>query len=158
MEGVATALEVLAGALAQLDKECGEILAVVTVAAAAVMERTELAGVGTSSSETGGRAAAGTSVALRQALTAHGRTRHRAHQLGAALVTVTLDASEAQALAMLLSRGDALPRRRARRRPTRPRHWRVRTAPELRPGERRSYGLEQLGALDGVGRKVSRRP
>ncbi|MEU6621940.1 hypothetical protein ABZ926_14365 [Streptomyces litmocidini] len=96
VEDVAAALEVLAGALAQLDPEYAEILSVVPIAAAAV-ERAE-------------QAAAGTSAALRQALAAHGLTRHRVHQLGAALVTVTLDAPEVQALAVLLSRRDALPR------------------------------------------------
>ena len=110
VEDVAAALEVLAGALAQLDPECAEILSVVPIAATAVVERAEQAGAGMTSRETGGRAAAGTSAALRQALAAHGLTRHRVHQLGAALVTVTLDASEAQALAVLLSRRDALPR------------------------------------------------
>jgi hypothetical protein len=111
VEDVAAALEVLAGALAQLDPECAEILAVVPVAAAAVVERAEQAGAGTSPSEAGGgRAAAGTTTGLRQALAAHGLTRHRVHQLGAALITVTLEASEAQALAVLLSRGNALPR------------------------------------------------
>ncbi len=109
VEDVAAALEVLAGALAQLDPECAEILSVVPIAAAAVMERAEQAGAGTSES-VGGRATAGTSAALRQALTAHGLSRHRVHQLGAALVTVTLDAPEALALAVLLSRPEALPR------------------------------------------------
>ncbi|MFG3499348.1 hypothetical protein [Streptomyces sp. NPDC047928] len=110
VEDAAAALEVLAGALAQLDPECAEILAVVPVAAAAIVERAEQAVAGTSPSEVGGRATTGTSTALRQALAAHGLTRHRVHQLGAALVTVTLDAPEAQALAVLLSRRDALPR------------------------------------------------
>ncbi|WP_143065990.1 hypothetical protein [Streptomyces sp. CC53] len=108
VEDVAAALEVLAGALAQLDPECAEILSVVPIAAAAVVERAEQA-AGASES-VGGRAAAGTSAALRQALAAHGLTRNRVHQLGAALITVTLDASEAQALAVLLSRRDTLPR------------------------------------------------
>ncbi|WP_181160308.1 hypothetical protein [Streptomyces solincola] len=103
MEGVAAALEVLAGALAQLDPECAEIHSVVPIAAAAVAERAEQAEAGTSES-VGSRATAGTSATLRQALTTHGLTRHRVHQLGAALVTVTLGAPEAQALAMLLSR------------------------------------------------------
>ncbi|MGA5171048.1 hypothetical protein [Streptomyces lavendulocolor] len=111
MEDVAAALEVLAGALAQLDPECAEILSVVPVAAAAVVERTEQTGAGTSSSKAiRGRAAAGTSAALRQALAAHGLTRHRVHQLGAALVTVTLNTPEALALAVLLNRRDAPPR------------------------------------------------
>ncbi|SEE62016.1 hypothetical protein [Streptomyces sp. TLI_105] len=109
MEGTAAALEVLAGSLAQLDPECAEILSVVPAAAAAVVERAEQAAAGASES-VGGRARAGTSAALRQALAAHGLTRHRVHQLGAALVTVTLDAPEAQALAVLLSRPEALPR------------------------------------------------
>ncbi|OSZ60289.1 hypothetical protein OQI_11695 [Streptomyces pharetrae CZA14] len=39
-----------------------------------------------------------------------GTTRHRVHQLGAALITVTLEAPDAQALAVLLSRRHALPR------------------------------------------------
>ncbi|MFH9958435.1 helicase associated domain-containing protein [Streptomyces roseolus] len=46
------------------------------------------------SGSAGGRAAAGTSAALRQALAAHGLPRHRVHQFGAVLVTVTLDAPE----------------------------------------------------------------
>lgn len=105
VEDVAAALEVLAGALAQLDPECAEFLAVVPVAAAAVVERAELARTGARPGEpAGGRAASGISAALRQVLTAHGLTRHRVHQLGAALVTVTLDAPEAQALAVLLNR------------------------------------------------------
>ncbi|OII61427.1 hypothetical protein BJP40_05480 [Streptomyces sp. CC53] len=109
VEDVAAALEVLAGALAQLDPACAEILSVVPIAASAVVERAEQAGAGTSES-VGRSTVAGTSAALRQALAAHGLTRHRVHQLGAALVTVTLDAPEAQALAVLLSRRDALPR------------------------------------------------
>ncbi|MGW1596958.1 hypothetical protein [Streptomyces sp. NPDC002343] len=109
VEDVAAALEVLAGALAQLDPECADILSVVPIAAAAIVERAEQATAGTSES-VGGRATAGTSTALRQALSAHGLTRHRVHQLGAALVTVTLDAPDAQALAVLLDRREALPR------------------------------------------------
>ncbi|MEU2179839.1 hypothetical protein [Streptomyces thermolilacinus] len=109
VEDVAAALEVLAGALAQLDPECAEILSVVPIAATAVVERAEQAAAGASES-VGARAAAGISAALRQALAAHGLARNRVHQLGAALVTVTLDAPEAEALAVLLSRRDALPR------------------------------------------------
>ncbi|MET9804473.1 hypothetical protein [Streptomyces sp. NPDC006368] len=66
VEDVAAALEVLAGALAQLDPECAEILAVVPVAAAAVVERAEQAGAGTSPTEADGRATVATSAALRQ--------------------------------------------------------------------------------------------
>ncbi|MFB7918064.1 hypothetical protein [Streptomyces sp. NPDC056061] len=109
VEDVAAALEVLAGALAQLDPECAEILAVVPVAAAAVVERADQAGTGTGEA-VGGRATAGTSTALRQALAGHGLVRCRVHQLGAALVTVTLDAPEAQALSVLLDRHGSLPR------------------------------------------------
>ncbi|MFJ2847607.1 hypothetical protein ACIPD2_39225 [Streptomyces griseofuscus] len=109
VEDVAAALEVLASALAQLDPECAEILSVVPVAVAAVVERAEQAAAGASESS-GGRATTVASAALRQALAAHSLTRARVHQLGGALVTVTLDASEAQALAVLLSRRDALPR------------------------------------------------
>lgn len=130
MEDVAAALEVLAGALSQLEPECAGILAVVPVAATTVVERAEQARTGARPGETaGGRAASGTSAALRRALTAHGLARYRVHQLGAALVTVTLDAPEAQALAVLLSRRDGRPRQaqqaddagvRGRRRPPPP--------------------------------------
>ncbi|MFC8273852.1 hypothetical protein ACFUJR_15265 [Streptomyces sp. NPDC057271] len=113
VEDVAAALEVLAGALAQLDPECAEILSVVPIAAAAVVERAEQASAGASES-VGVRATAGTSTALRKALTTHGLIRHRVHQLGATLVTVTMDAPDAQALAVLLSRRDALPRQAQR--------------------------------------------
>ncbi|CAL9612801.1 hypothetical protein SUDANB58_05673 [Streptomyces sp. enrichment culture] len=111
VEDVAAALEVLAGALSQLDPECAEILAVVPVAAAAVVERAEQARAGARPGEdAGGRTTSGTSTALRQALTAHGLVPHHVHQLGAALVTVTLNAPEAQALAVLLDRpSSALP-------------------------------------------------
>ncbi|WP_143659745.1 hypothetical protein [Streptomyces pharetrae] len=116
VEDVAAALEMLACALAQLDPECAELLSVVPVAAAAVVDRAEHAGAGTGMSEAvDGRTTAGTSVALCQTLAAHGLTRHRVHHLGAALGTVTLTAPEAQALAALLSRhGASLPRQAPR--------------------------------------------
>lgn len=85
VEDVTAALEVLAGALAQLDPECAEILSVVPVAAAAVVEQAEQGGAGENES-VGGRAVAGTSAALRQALAGHGLVRNRVHELGAALV------------------------------------------------------------------------
>ncbi|MEU5431564.1 hypothetical protein AB0H73_39010 [Streptomyces olivoreticuli] len=113
VEDAAAALEVLAGALAQLDPECAEILSVVPVAAAAVLERAEQARVGAAPHE-GGRNAAGTSPALRQALTTHGITRHRVHHLGAVLVTVTLDPADAQALAALLAQRSETPVQQAR--------------------------------------------
>ncbi|MCF3105353.1 hypothetical protein IPZ58_27715 [Streptomyces roseoverticillatus] len=108
VEDAAAALEVLAGALAQLDPECAEILSVVPVAAAAILERVEHARTGDAPQDDG-RGAVGTSTALRQALTAHGITRHRVHQLGAALVTVTLDPADAQALAALLVQRNGTP-------------------------------------------------
>ncbi|MFI9311501.1 hypothetical protein [Streptomyces triculaminicus] len=108
VEDAAAALEVLAGALAQLDPECAEIRSVVPVAAAAVLERVEHARTGDGPQDDG-RGAAGTSTALRQALTAHGITRHRVHQLGAALITVTLDPADAQALATLLAQRGEIP-------------------------------------------------
>ncbi|MEU7108354.1 hypothetical protein ACFQ2B_40110 [Streptomyces stramineus] len=46
VEGAAVALEALAGALAQLDPECAEILSVVPVAAVAALERVEHARTG----------------------------------------------------------------------------------------------------------------
>ncbi|MFF5435149.1 hypothetical protein ACFY5K_34700 [Streptomyces griseofuscus] len=85
VEDVAAALEVLAGALAQLDPECAEILSVVPVAVATVVERAEQAAAGASESA-GGRTMTVTNAALRQALAAHGLTRARVQQLGAALV------------------------------------------------------------------------
>ncbi|MFF5435485.1 hypothetical protein ACFY5K_36520 [Streptomyces griseofuscus] len=71
VEDVDAALEVLAGALAQLEPECAEILSVVPVAAAAVVERAHQAAAGASESA-GGRATTVTSAALRQALAARG--------------------------------------------------------------------------------------
>ncbi|MER5781254.1 hypothetical protein ABT104_05925 [Streptomyces mobaraensis] len=108
VEDVVAALDVLAGALARLDPECAEILSVVPVAAAAVLERAEHVRTGDGPQETG-RDTVGTSAALRRALTVHGLTRHRVHQLGAALVTVTLNAADAQALATLLAQRNGIP-------------------------------------------------
>ncbi|MFE0737409.1 hypothetical protein [Streptomyces sp. NPDC058855] len=54
VEDVAAALEILAGALAQLDPECAEILSVVPIAAAAVVERAEQAGPGRAKPSTAG--------------------------------------------------------------------------------------------------------
>lgn len=111
VEDVAAALEVLAGALSRLDPECAEILAVVPAAAAAVLERAEQAGAGTVLQEqtVDSPRAVTVSTALRQALAARGLTRHRVHQLGAALVTVTLAPPEAQALAVLLTQRNGVP-------------------------------------------------
>lgn len=103
IEDAASALEVLAGALAQLDFESAEILAVVPAAVAALRERTETranAPADESSAVPGGSTVSG---ALRRALAAHGIHRGRVHQLGPALVTLTLEAADAQALAALLT-------------------------------------------------------
>ncbi|MER6501570.1 hypothetical protein ABT218_19775 [Streptomyces sp. NPDC001455] len=50
------------------------------------------------------------SMGLRRALATHGLAGHRVHQLGPALLTVTLGAAQAQALAVLLAARRALPR------------------------------------------------
>lgn len=110
VEDAVTALEVLAGALARLDPECAEILAVVPVAAAAVAERAEQARAGTIPRSDVPSTSAAASVELRQALAAHGITQYRVHQLGAALLTLTLEPADAQALAPLLTPSDGAPR------------------------------------------------
>ncbi|MFF4174269.1 hypothetical protein [Streptomyces sp. NPDC001744] len=51
---MATTLEVLTGALARLDSECAEILSVVPVAAAAVVEHAEQSGAGEDEPPTAG--------------------------------------------------------------------------------------------------------
>jgi hypothetical protein len=102
VEDVATALEVLAGALAQRDPESAEILALIPTAVAALRERTE------QQAQEGGertRDGAGATTELRRALGTH-RVAGRVYQLGAALITVTLDAADAQALAVLLAQPD----------------------------------------------------
>lgn len=110
VEDAATALEVLAGALAQLDPRCADILAVVPVAAAAVAERAEQIRTGTVPPDGDGGVDAGAGTGLRRALAAHGITRHRVHRLGSALLTLTLEPSDAQALAALLAQRDGVPR------------------------------------------------
>ncbi|MCX5016640.1 hypothetical protein OG765_37595 [Streptomyces sp. NBC_00555] len=50
------------------------------------------------------------STGLRRALAAHSLDRHRVHQLGPALLTITLDAAHARALAVLLAARRELPR------------------------------------------------
>ncbi|WP_030196296.1 hypothetical protein [Streptomyces sp. NRRL S-87] len=50
------------------------------------------------------------STGLRRALAAHSLAGHRVHQLSPALLTVTLDAAAAQALAVLLAARRGLPR------------------------------------------------
>lgn len=109
VQDAATALEILADSLGALDPESAEILSVVPVAVAALLERAEQAEAGVpTSQESGGWAAlstVGVNGALRQALDAHGLSSFRVHQLGPALVTVTLEAADAQALAGLLTAG-----------------------------------------------------
>ncbi|MCP9963477.1 hypothetical protein LUX05_22665 [Streptomyces somaliensis] len=110
VEDAATALEVLAGTLARLDPRYADILAVVPVAAAAVAERAEQTRAGTAPPDGDVGVDAGAGAGLRRALAAHGITRHRVHRLGAALLTLTLEPSDAQALAALLTQRDAVPR------------------------------------------------
>ncbi|MFD3779769.1 hypothetical protein [Streptomyces sp. NPDC058612] len=50
------------------------------------------------------------STGLRRALAAHSLAGHRVHQIGPALLTITLDAAHAQALAVLLATRRELPR------------------------------------------------
>ncbi|MER6394360.1 hypothetical protein ABT236_38655 [Streptomyces sp. NPDC001523] len=113
VEDAATALEVLAGALAELSPEAAELLEVVPAAVAALRERVERAPAAAVPS---GPAAdrvedpAVLSTGLRRALTAHSLAGHRVHQLGPALLTITLDAAHAQALAVLLAARRKLPR------------------------------------------------
>ncbi|MBH1937789.1 hypothetical protein I5Q34_26545 [Streptomyces sp. AV19] len=102
VEDVATALEVLAGALAQRDPESAEILALIPTAVAALRERTEQQAQGVGERTRDG---AGATTELRRALGVH-RVAGRVYQLGAALITVTLDAADAQALAVLLAQPD----------------------------------------------------
>ncbi|WP_051717965.1 hypothetical protein [Streptomyces megasporus] len=112
VEDAACALEVLAGALGRLDPESADILSVVPVAVAALLERTEQAhaeAAAPDGEEAGGATVTGTE--LRRALAFHGITRSRVHRLGPALVTVTLAPADAQALAALLLPRGALPRR-----------------------------------------------
>ncbi|MGK5546675.1 hypothetical protein ACSNOH_18375 [Streptomyces sp. URMC 127] len=100
VEDVATALEVLTGALAQRDPESAEILAVVPTAVAALRERTDQQAQALDAQA--GQSLPGATTEIRRALGTH-RVAGRVYQLGAALVTVTLDAADAQALAVLLA-------------------------------------------------------
>ncbi|MFJ6053661.1 hypothetical protein [Streptomyces sp. NPDC092307] len=111
VEDAATALEVLAGALSNLSPEAAELLEVIPAAVAALRERVEHAPAGAVPAHRADAAAdpAVLSTGLRRALTAHSLTGHRVHQLGPALLTVTLDAAHAQALAVLLAARRALP-------------------------------------------------
>ncbi|MFJ7209521.1 hypothetical protein ACIQWR_39070 [Streptomyces sp. NPDC098789] len=112
IEDAATALEVLAGALANLSPEAAELLEVVPAAVAALRERVEHTPAPVPPSGRTDRVEdpAVLSTGLRRALAAHSLTGHRVHQLGPALLTVTLDAAHAQALAVLLAARRALPR------------------------------------------------
>lgn len=104
IEDAASALEVLAGTLARLDRESAELLAVVPVAVAALRDRVEQVQAGEGRTDGDAvRGAAGSSTALREALAVHDIRHHRVHQLGAALLTVTLEPADAQALAGLLA-------------------------------------------------------
>ncbi|MCF3180029.1 hypothetical protein IPZ70_08750 [Streptomyces polychromogenes] len=112
VEDAATALEVLAGALAELSPEAAELLEVIPAAVAALRERVERAPAAVVPSGPAARVEdpAVLSTGLRRALAGHSLAGHRVHQLGPALLTVTLDAAHAQALAMLLAARRELPR------------------------------------------------
>ncbi|WP_405996724.1 hypothetical protein [Streptomyces sp. NBC_00829] len=111
-EDAATALEVLAGALSELSPEASELLEVVPAAVAALREQVERAPAVAVPSGPADRVEdpAVLSTGLRRALAAHGLSGHRVHQLGPALLTITLDAAHAQALAVLLAARRELPR------------------------------------------------
>ncbi|MFE2561281.1 hypothetical protein ACFXGT_35785 [Streptomyces sp. NPDC059352] len=112
IDDAATALDVLAGALSKLSPEAAELLEVVPAAVAALRERVEHAPAAAELVRRADTAAdpAVLSTGLRRALTAHSLTGHRVHQLGPALLTVTLDAAHAQALSVLLAARRELPR------------------------------------------------
>lgn len=116
IEDAATALEVLAGALSEISPEAAELLEVVPAAVAALRERVEQGAAHPSPAEQSARRGdapadpAVLSTGLRRALAAHSLTGHRVHQLGPALLTVTLDPVHAQALAALLAARRELPR------------------------------------------------
>nr|WSW57337.1 hypothetical protein OG513_01420 [Streptomyces sp. NBC_00998] len=103
IEDAATALEVLAGALSSLSPAAAEILEVVPAAVAALREGVER--VPTAAAPSGNDSRAGDpavlSAGLRRALATHNLTG-RVHQLGPDLLTATMDAAHAQALAALL--------------------------------------------------------
>lgn len=114
VEDAATALEVLAGALAELSPEAAELLEVVPAAVAALRERVERAPAAAVPSGPADHVEdpAVLSTGLRRALAGHSLAGHRVHQLGPALLTITLDAAHAQALAVLLAARRELPARR----------------------------------------------
>lgn len=112
-EDAATALEVLAGALADLSPEAAELMEVIPAAVAALRERVEYtpdAAAPPCLTDRTEEHSAVLSTGLRRALVAHNLAGHRVHQLGPALLTVTLDAAHAQALAVLLTARRGLPR------------------------------------------------
>ncbi|MFD5510781.1 hypothetical protein ACFWIB_23835 [Streptomyces sp. NPDC127051] len=112
VEDAATALEVLTGALSELSPEAAELLEVIPAAVAALRERVEHvpATAGQARRSDAAEDPVVLSTGLRPALAAHNLTGHRVHQLGPALLTVTLDAAHAQALAVLLAARRELPR------------------------------------------------
>ncbi|MCX5195786.1 hypothetical protein OOK31_18115 [Streptomyces sp. NBC_00249] len=123
VEDAATALEVLAGALSELSPEAAELLEVIPAAVAALRERVEHvpATAGQARRADAAEDPAVLSTGLRRALAAHSLTGHRVHQLGPALLTITLDAAHAQAPAVLLAARRELPRQAPAVSSTRPR-------------------------------------
>ncbi|MEU2391829.1 hypothetical protein [Streptomyces sp. NPDC007369] len=111
IEDAATALEVLAGALSGLSCQAAELLEVVPAAVAALREGVERVPVGVAPSHGAGRSGEPEvlSAGLRRVLAVHNLTG-RVHQLGPALLTVTMDPAHAQALAALLAVRRELPR------------------------------------------------
>lgn len=109
VEDAATALEVLAGALSGLSPEAAETLEVIPAAVAALRERVEREPAAPSGRADIAGDPAVSSTGLRRALAAHNLTG-RVHQLGPALLTVTMDSAHAQALAALLAVRRELPR------------------------------------------------
>ncbi|MFD3761854.1 hypothetical protein [Streptomyces sp. NPDC058622] len=110
VEGTATALEVLARALSELSPEVAKLLEVIPAAVAALCERVERAPAETVPSGSADRleGPAVVRTGLRWALAAHSLGGHRVHQLGPALLTITLE-PPARALAVLLAARHELP-------------------------------------------------
>ncbi|MFD7628554.1 hypothetical protein ACFV7Q_21365 [Streptomyces sp. NPDC059851] len=108
VEDEATALEVLAGAGSGFSPEAAEISEVIP--ATALLARQAC----TRDSRTDRPAdrtedPAGAEYRPGRALAAHSLTGHQVHMLGLAVLTVTLDAAHAQALAVLLTARPELP-------------------------------------------------
>ncbi|MFG2667555.1 hypothetical protein ACGFY6_25350 [Streptomyces sp. NPDC048387] len=111
IEDAATALEVLAGALSGLSPRAAELLEVVPAAVAALRAGVEHVPAEAAPAPGAGRSGdpAVLSTALRRVLAVH-NLAGRVHQLGPALLTITMGPAHAQALAALLAVRRELPR------------------------------------------------